>query len=599
MWQKLSFCISKQIKYLWLFIFLSVSMLFLMNQSGCTRVSVGDRKFSKMVDEFFEYYFEVNPSRATGIGVHQYDGLLDDLSQDAITARIRNLHLYLRKMQEIDTINLSAANKIDYKILENNIRRELFEFEELKEWKRNPLLYNCIADESIYSLIRRNFAPWDERLANVIARLRQIPRLMKQAKDNLDNPPRIYTETAIKQNRVTITLIRDDLAKLADSVPSLKRELEVEIQKVVTALEDYQKFLENELLPRSRGNFRLGKKLYRKKLRYTLQSDLTPEEIVELAQKEYVRVREEMYQLALPIHQQVYYDHKHKERGEALKNIIIRKVLNLIAGEHPKKDELLGVCRKILDDLEKFVKDKGVIDLTGINPLVVEWQPEFSRGVTIAGLDAPGPLDREQRSFYRISPIPEGWAAERIESLLRKYNYYMLQYLAIHEAIPGHYVLLHYVNRSPSLVRTIFGNGPFIEGWAMYVEGMMMDEGYGDFNPKLKLTQLRMYLKSIIDAIIDVKIHTKNMTKREAMKLMMEGGFQDEAEAKRKWIRACLVPTQLTMHFVGVQGLLNLRKEYRRFKGDKFNLGEFHNKLLSYGAPPIKYLRQILLLSDK
>lgn len=598
MWQKVLFCIGQRVNPFLLFIFLSAMVLLSMEQSGCTRVSVEDRKFSKMVDEFFEYYLRVNPTWATGIGAHQYDGLLDDLGQDAIEARTQNLRSYLERMQEIDTTGLSLANKIDYQILGNNIRRELFELEELRGWQRNPLLYNYIIGGSIYSLICRNFAPCDERLANVISRLRQIPRLLKQAKANLDNPPRIYTETAIKQNRGTIKLIREDLAKLADSVPRLKKELEVEIQKVVTALEGYQKFLENELLPRSKGNFRLGNELYRKKLRYTLQSDLTPEEIVERAEKEYVRVREEMYQLALPIHQQVYYDHKHKEKGEALKNIVIREVLNLIAGEHPQKDELLDVCRKILNDLEKFVKNKEIIDLSGINPLVVEWQPEFSRGVTVAGLDAPGPLDRKQQSFYRVSPIPEDWTADQIESFLREYNYYMLQDLSIHEAIPGHYVQLYYANRFPSLVRTIFGSGTFIEGWAVYAERMMLEEGYGNFDPKLKLMQLKMYLRSIINAIIDVKIHTQNMSKREAMRLMIEGGFQEESEARDKWIRACLTSAQLTTYFVGVQEVLDLKKEYKKLKGDKFNLKEFHEKLLSYGSPPIKYLRQILLKID-
>jgi len=390
-------------------------------------------------------------------------------------------------------------------------------------------------------------------------------------------------------------LIKEDLAKLADSVPSLKNELEAEIQKVVAELESYQEFLEKDLLPRSKGNFRLGQELYREKLRYTLQSDLAPKEIVKRAEKEYTRVRDEMYQLALPIHQQVYYNHKHMEKGEALKNVVTQEVLNFIAGKHPKGEELVDVCSKILSDLEKFVKEKQIIDLSGINPLKVEWTPEFSRGVAVAGLDAPGPLDKEQRSFYRVSPITEYWTDEQTESFLREYNSYMLQDLSIHEAMPGHYVQLYYANQYPSLVRTVFGSGTFIEGWAVYAERMMIDEGYGDFDPKLKLMQLKMYLRSIINAIIDVKIHTQNMSRKEALELMIEGGFQEEAEAEGKWTRARLTSTQLTTYFVGVQEVLDFREEYKKLKGDKFNLKQFHEELLSYGSPPIKYLRQIIL----
>lgn len=562
---------------------------------NCAKKGAEDQKFKTLVDEFMDWYFQANPVTATYIGEHKYDGLLDDFSPEAILAEQNSLKSFLERMKTINPTKLNDTNRVDFKILENEIHSQLLGNEELKSWEKSPVMYNYVVGGSINSLITRDFAPWSERMKNILSRLKQIPRLLEQAKANLTNPSQINTQTAIRQNKGTINLIKNDLSKVLDEAPELKDSLIAKSQKAITALEDYQKFLENDLLPRSQGDFRLGKELYEKKLRYTLQSNLSSDEIVKRAEEEFTRVQKRMYDIAQSLHDKLFPTHKHKESGEQLESVIVKEVLDEIAKAHPQKDELLAVCRQIMKELEKFVKEKDLVDLTGINPLEVEWEPEFSRGVAIAGLDAPGPLDKREKAFYRVSPIPEDWAKEQVESYLREYNNYMLRDLSIHEAMPGHYVQGFYANEFPSLVSSIFSNGPFVEGWAIYSERMMVNAGYMDFDPRFELQQLKMYLRAVINSILDAKIHAGNMTKEEAIKLMTEGGFQEISEAEGKWIRALLTSTQLSTYFVGIQEILDLEKDYKEKMGEKFSQKEFNQKLLSYGSPPVRFLREIIL----
>lgn len=566
--------------------------------STCVRKGAEDQKFKVLVDEFLDGYFEAHPVWATYNGEHKYDGLLDDFSPEAIFAEQSRLESFLERMGAIDTTKLNDTNQVDFKILENEIHNQLLRSEELKSWEKSPVMYNYLVGGSINSLITRDFAPWEQRLRNVLSRLKQIPRLLEQAKANLGSPAKINTKTAIRQNKGTINLIKNELSKLLDNSPNLKDSLTAESEKVIAALEDYQKFLESDLLPRSKGDFRLGKELYDKKLRYTLQSDLPSGEIVRRAEQEVKRVRKRMFDIALPLHDKLFPTHKHKESGARLENVIIKEVLDQIAKDHCKKDELLAACRQIMKDLEDFVKEKDLLDLTGINPLEVEWEPEFSRGIAVAGLDAPGPLDEGQKSFYRVSPLPDDWTKEQVESYLREYNNYMLVDLSVHEAMPGHYVQLFYANKFPSLVRAIFGNGPFIEGWAMYSERIMVNAGLMDFDPRYELQVLKMYLRAVINSILDAKIHAEGMTKEEAIKLMTQEGFQERSEAEGKWVRACLTSTQLCTYFVGIQEILDLEKDYKERMGERFSQKEFNQKLLSYGSPPTRFLREIILGQD-
>lgn len=586
--------IPKNKKSLCGFLFsLLLSFLILFNCAGGQ--SAEDRKFSEVVDRFMDWHFMTSPVSATYDGAHQYDGELDDFSSEAILKRGEAIRSFLRELNAIDTAQLSFDNKMDFRILKDELEGRLFNLEVLKPWEKSPLTYNYVIGGSIYSLISRDFAPVKQRLGNALSRLRKIPKLLEQAKTNLKNPPEIFTRTVIRQNKGTINLLKNDLVQAAEKVPALKDSIVAESEKTIAALQDYQNFLEKDLLPRSKGDFRLGEKLYKKKLRFTLDTDLESEEIVRRAEEEFKKVKKEMYEIALPLHQELFPGREYKEKGEELENVIIREVLDEIAKEHPQPDELVEVCRDILEDLTQFVGDKDLIDLSGINPLAVDWTPEFSRGVAIAGLASAGPLDKDMQSFYRVSPVPEDWTEDEVESYLREYNSWMLIDLSVHEAMPGHYVQLYYANQCPSLVRAIFGSGSFIEGWAMFSEWMVADQGFENSDPRLKLMRLKMYLRAVTNSILDAKLHAGGMTDEEAMKLMVKGAFQEESEARGKLVRAKLTSTQLSTYFVGFQEVFNLYQDYKKQKGEEFSLKEFNQKLLSHGSPPTKYLREIML----
>jgi uncharacterized protein (DUF885 family) len=577
----------------------SLSLVFcclsLLSLSNCERKDMEDHKFQQLTEEYLEGCYRAHPVWATYIGEHKYDDLIDDYSTQAIQDEIMRLRIFEENMKSIDTLKLNSVNKIDFKILENEINDQLLRYEELRPFERSPVMYGYLMGEAINSLITRDFAPLRDRLNNVLWRVKHLPTLVQQAKLNLTNPPEIQTRTAIKQNRGNLNLIKRDLAEVLERLPDVKKGFAHPMEVAVKSLEEYQEFLEKDLLPRSNGEFRLGRKLFAKKLKLILQSDLSPDDIVARAEEELIAVRKRMYELAWPLHEKMFPGRQLTAEGKERENVVIREVLDEIAKDHPKKDELLAICRQNLKEQEQFVREKDLVDLTGLNPLEVDWTPEFSRGVAVAGLDSPGPLDKDQKSFFRVSPVPDDWTEEQEESYLREYNNYMLKDLSMHEAMPGHYVQGYYDNQFPSLIRTIFGNGAFIEGWAVYSERMMVHAGYMNYDPRMELTQLKMYLRAVINAILDAKIHAGDMTEEEAIRLMTEEGFQERSEAEGKWVRACLTSAQLSTYFVGVQEVLDLEKAYRQKVGENFSQKEFNQKLLSYGSPPVRFLKEIIL----
>jgi uncharacterized protein (DUF885 family) len=569
----------------------SISLLMAILFLGCANQ---DEKFSKLVQEFMDDYFKFHPVTATWVGYHKYDALLDDLSSDALKKKIEWLEKYRERFSKFDSKKLSRDNEIDRRILLEKIDEMLFELKELKEHEWNPLLYNSIIGDGLMYLITQDFAPGTERLKNAIERVKQIPRFVEQAKLNLKDAPQIHIETAIKQNKGNINILKNDLIKFAESLnisDDLKAELKSATEKAIASLDDFGRWLENELKPISKRDFRLGKELYYKKMKHYLKTDLTPDQILSLAESEKSKTHEEMYQIALPLYK--YYYGKEPKGKDKLE--VIKAVLDKIVLEHPKPNEIMERIKSDLNYLTQFVKEKDLLTLDESKPLVVRETPEYQRGVAVASLEAPGPLEKNMKTFYNVSPIPDDWTPEQVESYLREYNYYSLLELSIHEAIPGHYVQLYYSNRCPSIVRSVFWSGTMVEGWAVYAERLMIENGILNNDPKMKLIHLKWYLRVIINAILDHKIHAGNMTQEEAIELMTREGFQEKAEAEGKWRRACLTSAQLSSYFTGFQEIMKLREEYMKLKDEKFNIKEFNEKLLSHGSPPVKYLREILL----
>jgi uncharacterized protein (DUF885 family) len=426
-------------------------------------------------------------------------------------------------------------------------------------------------------------------LLNVKERLKGIPAVLAAARANLKNPPRIHTETAIKQNPGTIGLVKDELNQYLEQVPELKADFAPIQAQASAALEDYGKWLEKELLPRSSGDFRIGEDKYRRKLYYLLESDLTKEQVLESAMADLKRTQESIYETALPLFKK-YFPKVTDKVKLADKRYVVKSTLDRLAGDHPSNQTIVDLARQDLQQATEFVRAKGLMTVPE-EPVKVVVMPEFMRGVAVAYCDSPGALEKNAQTFFQISPTPKDWTKARVDSFYREYNVHMLRNLTIHEAMPGHYLQLMHANKfsAPTLVRAIFGNGTFIEGWATYAEQLMAEKGYG--GPEMKMQQLKMRLRLIINAMIDQKIHTAGMTEKEAIDIMMNEGFQEEGEAAGKWQRACLTSAQLSTYYVGNMEINGLRKAYETAHAGNIDLKAMHDLMLSFGSPAPRYIK--------
>src|SRR5213080_1233194 len=550
-----------------------------------------DDAFEKIARDYIEQYLQFNPEDATELGDHRFDSQLTDYSPDARAKDLATQKESRDKLNAIDGSQLTGPNNIDFRILKENIDYQIFRAEELKEADWNPLVYMQSLANSLYLLVARDFAPAEKRIPNLRQRMVVIPHVITQAKANLQHPPRVHTETAIEQTQGAINLVREGLSPVLDRAPQMKKELTPLQEKTAAALEDYKKWLQNDLLPRSDGDFRLGADKFRKKLRFALASDLSMEEIMQRAQTDLAQTQKAIYETALPLYKK-YFPNAGKATLDDKKKVTAA-VLDKLDEQHPDDNTIVGYAQKIVRESTDFTKQHDVVTVPE-KPLEVIVMPEFKRGQGIAYCDSPGPLEHNGKTFFAVEPTPKDWSAQRKESFFREYNNYMCRDLTVHEAMPGHYLQLAHANefRAPTLVRAVFRSGTFIEGWAVYCEQMMAELGYG--GPEVKMQQLKMRLRVICNAIIDQGIHAKNMSEKEAMDLMMKEGFQQEGEAVAKWKRARLSSTQLSTYFVGVAEHLDLRERAKARDGTAFNLKSYNDTVISFGSPPVKYVRELM-----
>ena len=559
---------------------------------GCSSGPSADDAFVALANNYLDRMLALNPEWATNLGDHRFDDQISDMSEAGFQTRLDFNQTYLDSLMQIDPTKLILANRIDYEILKEHCESVIFRITEIQEYRWNPTMYN--PGDGLYNILARDYAPLPERLAAVKARLLKIPTMLQAAKDNLENPPAVMTQTAIKQNPGVINLIMDGLQPYLDQAPELKSEFTTARSRAIAALDGYGSWLESDLLPRSSGDFRLGEDLWRKKLKFSLSSDLTPEEILASAEGDLAETREKMYEIALPLFRD--YFGGHQDDTTPGKDAVIRRVLARLAESHPTNETIVPEAREGLEKITEFVRKNKLVDVPD-DPVEIIVMPEHQRGFAIGYCDSPGPLEKNGTTFYAISPTPRDWTAERAETFYREYNDYMLENLTIHEAMPGHYLQIAHANKfqATTPLRAIFSSGTFVEGWATYAEQLMVETGYA--GPELHLQQLKMRLRLIINSIIDQKIHTAGMTEGEAMEMMMVDGFQEEGEAAGKWIRAQLSSTQLSTYYVGNMEINGLRQAYEKKAGDKFDLKDFHNEVLSFGSPAPKYVAELLELN--
>jgi len=551
-----------------------------------------DDEFQKIANDYVEGYLASHPEDATELGDHRFDAELTDYSPDTLVRLLERARQFREALKKFDDFSqLTGANQVDVRILRDNIDNEIFELEELKEADWDPLVYNQSLANSLYLLVARAFDSPEKRIRNLRKRMEAIPTVIAQAQKNLQHPPRVYTETAIEQTQGAISLVREGLAPLLEQAPQMKKEVAPLQEKTARALEDYKKWLHDGLLPRSDGDFRIGPDKFRKKLRFALASDLSMEEIMRRAQADLKQAQTAIYETALPLYKK-YFPNADKAALDDKKKVTTA-VLDKLAEKRPDDNTIVGYAQKIVGEATDFVKKHDLVTVPE-KPLDVIVMPEFKRGTGIAYCDSPGPLERSGKTFFAVEPTPKDWSKERKASFFREYNNCMVRDLTVHEAMPGHYLQLAHANQfqAPTLVRAIFRSGTFIEGWAVYCEQMMAEQGYG--GPEVKMEQLKMRLRVICNAILDQSIHAGNMSEKEAMDLMENEGFQQEGEAVAKWKRARLTSAQLSTYFVGVSEQLDLRDRAKAKASGSFDLKKYHDSALAFGSPPAKYVRELL-----
>jgi uncharacterized protein (DUF885 family) len=549
------------------------------------------QRLERLFDEYLEFTFRARPSQATELGDHRFDAELDDLSPQAIEALKSGTAAFLARLEtEIHPEALWQSGQADLQILRNEIAGTLFSLQKLRPFETDPLVYGTLLSEPVYNLLKRDFAPLESRVRNAIARMKKVPRLIEQAKSNLQAPPRTHVEVALRRIGGAIDFYSKDMAAFLDGSP-LAGEALAEGKKVAAALEAYREWLEKDLLPRATGDFRLGRDLWEEKLKYSLDSSLSAFEIFQRAQWEFRRVREEMHQVAKGLWPTCFPGQPLPEGPDALSKTV-SAVLDRVSREHSTRQSIVADARKTVDDLKAFIRAKDLLALPDPDNLNVIVMPEFQAGVSTAYLDPAPPLEPGGKSFYAIEPLPTSWSEAEVESRLREYNSQMLKILSIHEGVPGHYVQLEYSNRYPSRIRRVLSNGPMVEGWAVYTERMMVESGFGGGDPRLKLNQLKFYLRAVTNALIDQGLHFGDLTDEAAMKLMVEGGFQEPNEAKGKLVRAKVTSTQLSTYFVGFQEIFAMREAVMRAEGERFSLKDFHQRFLSRGSPPVRVIGQ-------
>lgn len=549
-----------------------------------------DIKFETYKKAFIERFWKINPEWANAIGYQKYAEILL-VPNDS--QRVKEVNFYEKELKALDAFPLSGLsdlNKIDYKIIKNELQKRIWQINVSKEYQWNPTYYNI--GETFATFFTENRTPLKKTIDAFYNKLKNVPAFYEAAKANIKNPAIEYVQLAIEQNEGSLSIFENDYV---DSVKALHYYPEHEQlllkrgKDAVAAIKSYIQFLKDfkNDTPRS---YRLGSELYADKFKFDIQSQYTSDEMYSAAllRKDYLH--NEMYNIATKLWPKYFGS----QTMPTDKMVLIKKVIDTISVQHVKAENFRAEIEKQLPELNAFVKEKNLVYMDPTKPLKVRKEPGYMAGVAGASMSSPGPYEKKGTAFYNVGTL-DGWSPEKAESYLREYNKYTLQILNIHEAIPGHYVQLMYSNKSPSIIKSIFGNGAMIEGWAVYSELMMLENGYGNNEPEMWLLYFKWSLRSACNTILDISVHTKNMTKEEAMDLMVTQGFQQQTEAEGKWHRVQVSNVQLTSYFTGFKEIIDLREEYKSKLGKNYTVKKFNEKFLSYGSAPVKYIREMML----
>lgn len=536
-------------------------------------------EFPPIAERIVDALLEANPGTATYAGDHRFDDRLPDLSAAGVARDAAMLRDASDTLAQVDDSALDQAEQVDHAVLTSLVDRALFELTEVREHEWNPLAHN--PGELLYALLARDFAPAEQRLASLAGRLDALPDALADARATLHDCPRIHLETAIGQFGGTAELIKTEVPVLAAQAPGVGPRATAAADQAVAALGDFQTWLRDRLAEAGEGRDpRLGRQLWEARLWHTLDTELRAAQVLERAWENLERVAGELRVAAAEL------------VGGPADDATVRRALDQLGDEHPDNDTIVALARDTLTETTGFVREHELVTLID-DPCVIQEMPEFARGVAVAYCDPPGPLETASvPTFYCISPTPSDWSPERVTSFFREYNNHMVRNLTVHEAMPGHFLQLAHSRRyrGSTRVRALGFSSPMVEGWAVYAEEVMVEHGFGGL--PVRLQQLKMQLRSSLNAILDQLVHCAGLSEDEAMTLMRERGFQEEGEAAGKWRRALLTSTQLSTYFVGYLEMSALG----RARPADVPLRQWHDRMLSFGSPSPRHIRTLLEL---
>ncbi|MBB1361139.1 DUF885 domain-containing protein [Shewanella sp. SR44-4] len=560
-----------------------------------TTTTVAELTFNKYSQQFIDELWALSPTWALYSGKHVNDGYLDIPNQASRDKTLAFVKQQQAALAQFDSQSLSANELIDYKLLSNLVESMQWEITRFKGWQWDPSNYNVAG--GFAQIINEDFAPLDERLGSVIARLENVPAYYEAARQNISEPTLEHTQLAIMQNQGAFSVLSAELAQqVTDSGLSAEQKalFTQRFDAATAAIKQHIEWLtalETKLTENGGRDFRIGETLYEEKFAFDIQSGMTAKQLYDKAVADKNHVQQEMAKITDTIWSKYIDTPKPDDERQA-----IRQLIDVLSTKHVKRENFVAEVRKQIPELIKFVNDKQLVTLDPNKPLIVRETPEYMRGFAGASISAPGPYDKGGNTYYNVSPLDD-MSDESAESYLREYNHWILQVLNIHEAIPGHYTQLVFSNQSPSLVKSLFGNGAMIEGWAVYTERMMLEEGYGNFEPEMWLMYYKWNLRVICNTILDYSIQVNGMGEQEVIDLLENEAFQQRAEAEGKWRRATLSQVQLTSYYAGYREIYDFREQLKAKQGENFDLKQFHEQFLSYGSAPVKFIKQ--LMTDK
>lgn len=552
-----------------------------------------DVAFNAYKENFIEELWMVYPEWGSSVGYHKYDSLLKIPNENYRNQQLQFAQKHLNILKEYDIDFLENTNKTDKIMMENFLNSMIFNINEFKEYEWNPAIYNIAG--AVADVLNDKKRDAQQKLRMIYLRLKFVPDYYEAAKKNISHPTQEHTALAIQQNKGALVYL---LGAVTDSINNAQfkaheeQSLIAAVETAANAIKDYITFLEEkEKLMLEQGNtrnFRIGEKLYNKKFELEIQSAYSAKEIYEKALKRKHELHTEMDRIADELWPK-YMPNTRPPRDKMQK---IKLLIDRISTNHVHRDSFLIAVETQIKELVEFVNKKQLIYLDPTKPLVVRKTPEYMDGIAGASVSTPGPYDKEGNTYYNVTPLTRYTDVEA-ESYLREYNHYILQILNIHEAIPGHYTQLVYANQSPSIIKSIFGNGAMIEGWAVYAERMMLEEGYNN-SPEMWIMYYKWHLRVVCNTILDYSVHVLNMDEATALELLINEAFQEEAEARGKWKRATLTSVQLSSYFTGYSEIYDFREDLKRKQGENFNLKQFHETFLSFGSAPVREIKKLM-----